>query len=138
MTTRKYQRSDKPALEAIFKRMAMPYELPDLDSNNFIARRVLVDEHGRPLMALGARVTTEMYMLMDPDWEETPGWKMVRFEQLHEAMRRELQEKGITDVHAWLPPEMARNFGRRLMRQFRWQQPLWTDFTRNIALPPLR
>lgn len=138
MTTRKYQRSDKPALEAIFKRMNMPYELPDLDSNNFIARRVLVDAEGRPLMALGARVTTEMYMLIDPDWDETPGWKMVRFEQMHEAMRRELLEKGITDTHAWLPDDKARNFGRRMMRQFGWSRPLWTDFTRDLALRPLR
>ncbi len=48
---------------------------------------------------------------------------------LHDSLSRELYEKGITDVHVWIPPKV-KTFARRLMRSFGWRAPLWTDLTR--------
>ncbi|HEY2496567.1 MAG TPA: hypothetical protein VGK24_05820 [Candidatus Angelobacter sp.] len=131
MIDRKYQKADKPAIEAMFSRQGFEYELPDFDSNNFLARRVLVDAYDRPVMAIGARLTTEGYMLHDPDWE-TPGWRLAGFEMLHRSMRVELREKGVQDIHIWLPPAIERSFGRRLMRDFHWSRPLWPNLVRMV------
>jgi hypothetical protein len=130
MHTRKYQKSDREELESIFRKQGLPYELPNLDSNNFIARRVLVDENGRPAQALAARLTTELYLLVDPDWD-TPGWRLEGIRMLGRSMQTELREKGITDAHLWLPPQ-KKSFERRLMKTFGFTRPEWANFVRMV------
>lgn len=130
MHTRKYEKSDRVALEEMFRKQGFAYELPNFDSNNFIARRVLTDA-GKPVQALAARVTTELYLLADPDWEG-PGMRLEAMKILGRSMQTELHEKGITDTHLWCPPEITKSFGRRLMRNFGFTRPEWTDFVKAV------
>jgi hypothetical protein len=116
-------------LEAIKEIARSQFDLPDLSGNNFLAKRVL--ESGQRIIAgAAARMTTEVFIWVDRAWE-SPRFRLEAFKFLHEQMRLELKEKGVEDVHAWVPPQIERAFGRRLM-QLGWQRPLWTDFVRSI------
>lgn len=130
MHTRKYEKTDRAALEEMFRKQGFAYEMPNFNSNNFIARRVLEDG-GRPVQALVARLTTELYLLADSEWE-APGFRLEGMKILGRSMQTELREKGITDAHLWCPPAIEKRFGRRLMRNFGFTRPEWTDFVKAV------
>ena len=71
------------------------------------------DAAGRPVCASLARITCEMYLVADPD-AGTPRERYARILALHDAGARDLLSRGFDDAHAWLPPPIARRFGRRL------------------------
>lgn len=131
MTERDVRPEDYPHLVELFQKQSFEYELPDFGEPQFIARKVIVDESGTPVMAVCARRTVELYLLGDPGWK-TPRWRYEALKLAHEAMRKELVRLGIQDVHAWLPPQVAKSFGRRLMNDFGWVRPLWTDFSAKV------
>jgi hypothetical protein len=81
--------------------------------------------------AILMRLTAEMFLLQDKSWE-TPGMRLEAFSQIHEASRRVAAAAGVSDVHAWLPPEIDASFGRRLMTEFGWKKQLWPCFSREI------
>jgi hypothetical protein len=64
-------------------------------------------------MASLARLRCEMYLLVDPV-AGTPRERHARVLALHEAGERDLLARGLEDAHAWLPPRIAKRFGRRL------------------------
>ena len=130
MRVRDFEPRDLAALRRIFEAQQFEYDFPE-DPSIFTSIRVLVDETDTPVMALAARPTVEMFMFMDPTWR-TPGWRSAAFTTLHEDMRQQLIQRGYTDVHAWLPPEIAKSFGRRLMRTFGWVKQLWPSYSRKL------
>ena len=106
------------------------FDLPDLGSSSLLAKRVV--ESGQQIIAgAAARVMVEALFWIDPQWE-SPRWRMEAFKLLHQEMRQELKDKGIAEAHAWLPPEIERPFGRRLI-QLGWQRPVWKGFFLEIA-----
>lgn len=122
------QPEDLQRIEAIFAAKGYNYELPSLNQN-MLARRVV--ESGNQIIAgAAARQTSEAFFWVDPTWE-TPRWRLEALKFIHEEMRVELKEKGITDVHCWIPPEIERAYSRRLLA-LGWQKQLWTDFVRSI------
>lgn len=126
MHGRKMTAADLETIKAIAR---AEFDLPDLSSNNMLAKRVV--ESGNQIIAgAAARMTTEVFIWVDREWE-SPRFRFEAFKFLHEQMRLELKEKGVVDVHSWVPPRLERAFGRRLM-QLGWQRPLWTDFVRQI------
>lgn len=129
MRVRDVAQKDLPRLRELFEQQGFEYELPDFADKDFLAKQAVVDDADRVVMMVAARRTVELYMLVDKDWE-TPGWRMQAFALLHAAMRKVLIRLGIADAHCWLPPAIAKSFGRRLMRQFGWSKPVWTDFWR--------
>ncbi len=110
---RTYKPSDLGALLRMFEAGNFDYELPDLDSGIFVSKTVLENGNGQVEMALLGRLTVEMYMLLDPT-VGTPRERWEKFLKLHEAVEREMRVNGIHDVHAWIPPKIAKSFGRRL------------------------
>lgn len=130
MITRKAEPRDFPVLQEIFRKQGFDYSLPDFGSTNIIAKRVLVDAHDVPVMGAIERVTTESFGFFDPGWE-TPGWRLAGFKILHASMQRELREKGITDTHCWIPPEIEKSFGRRL-KKFGWVKTIWPSYMRIV------
>lgn len=128
MKIRDYSPEDKSQIEALFQKQGFEYELPDFNERQFVVNKV-VEDNGRVIMAICARQTVELYMISDKEWE-TPRWRFEALRKIHEAMREALDSLGFRDAHCWLPPQIAKTFGKRLMRTFQWKQPLWTDFTR--------
>ncbi len=119
---------DAARLRELFELQGFDYELPDL--------RLLVSaqafDDGNIEQAVLARPTVELYFLGDPNWA-TALRRFHVLQDLHESVRRDLAGKGFTDAHVFLPPEKAKSFGRRLMRDFGWTRPLWTPLTRSTA-----
>ena len=51
---------------------------------------------------------------------------------LHEAGERDLLARGLDDAHAWLPPPIARRFGRRLESLGWVRDDAWTPYCRRL------
>lgn len=86
----------------------------------------------RIVMASLARLTCEIYLLADPD-AGTPRERYTRLLALHAAAERDLYARGLDDVHAWLPPPIARRFGRRLRRLGWVRDDAWTPYSKRLA-----
>ena len=115
------------------------YDFPDLANPLFLSKLVLEDDTGRAVMASLVRLTSEAYLLADPQTSK-PRERWQWLLALHEVARQDALRRGLDDVHCWLPPEIARSFGRRLLR-LGWRRPLWTCFAidlRSEIQPPSR
>jgi len=130
VTIREYTPADLAVLRRMHAAQGFDYAFPDLANPLFLSKRVLEDDAGRAVMASLVRLTSEVYLLADPQ-AGTPRDRWRWLLALHEAARREAFCRGLDDAHCWLPPQVARSFGRRLLR-LGWRQPLWTCFAREL------
>jgi hypothetical protein len=152
MKIRAYREGDVEALRRIHASQAFPYEFPDLSNPLFLTKLVLVneeqgsetvneDEDGSrlssrssgPVVAGAAllRVTAEAYLLLDPKMG-TPRERWNWLQGLQEATRQDALERGLEDVHAWLPPAIAKKFGRRLSRMGWVRDDAWTPYCNRL------
>jgi hypothetical protein len=124
MRIREYQESDIDALRAIHAAQGFEYALPDLGNPLFLTKLVLTDREATPTASpdesnnkvLGAallRLTAEAYLLFDPS-AGTPRERWQWLLALHAAAERDAWRRGLEDVHAWLPPSIAKKFGKRI------------------------
>jgi hypothetical protein len=111
-------------------------ELPDksgfLPGEAFAAMK-LVSDGERPVGAALARMTVEIYGFSDPEWG-TPAMRLEMLRVLHQAIAAEMKKQRIRTAHAWLPPQIAKSFGRRLKKLFRWNEPAadWRCLVKDI------
>ena len=129
MRVRAYTGADLEALRAMHAAQGFGYAFPDLGDPLFLVRSV-VEEEGRPRMAAFLRLTAEAYLLADPR-EGTPRRRWRWLLALHGAVRQEAAARGLADVQAFLPPRVARAFGRRL-RSLGWRRDPWACYTRQL------
>jgi hypothetical protein len=124
MRVREFAEGDLEALRRIHARQGFDYPFPDLRDPLFVTKLVMEDESrevaepGSQKGIAGAallRVTAEAYLLLDPELG-TARERWNRILTLHAATERDAWRRGLQDVHAWLPPEIAEKFGRRLTR----------------------
>jgi hypothetical protein len=85
----------------------------------------------RIAMAVLLRLTAEAYLLHDPA-AGTPRLRWQRFLALHEAARHSAASRGLDDIQAFLPPRLARAFGRRLAR-LGWRHDPWPCFSKPVT-----
>jgi hypothetical protein len=135
MRIRHYTPADLDALRRIHARQGFDYAFPDLADPIFISKLVVEDDDGRAVSASLARVTCEMYLLADPR-AGTPRERYARLLALHEVGRNDLLSRGLDDAHAWLPPSIARAFGRRLEALGWIRDDAWTPYCRRLREPP--
>lgn len=133
MITRAIQSSDIPRLKELWEQKGFKCGTPDFSA---LRGEVLVDDHGIVRMAIADRITAEAYMFIDRGKWESPGMKFMWFGRLHEAERRSLAQRGLTDVHSWVPP-CWRSFARKLGKFFGWVNSSgpdgsWTGLTRDL------
>jgi hypothetical protein len=131
MLVRPYTDADLAAVRAMHAAQGFDYELPDPASPLFLVRAV-VEDGGRPCMAALLRLTAEAYLLADPSAGGGPRQRWQWLLALHDATRQAAAAHGLADVQAFLPPRVARAFGRRL-EKIGWRRDPWTCYTR--ALP---
>jgi hypothetical protein len=152
MLIREYTPADLDALRRMHSSQGFAYPFPDLADPIFVSKLVLEDDTGRPAMASLARLTCEMFLLIDRGGEVAPAGapsfasaakagsclaqsaanpahqRWAQFLALHAAGERDLLARGLDDAHAWLPPPIARRFGRRL-ESLGWQRDdAWTPY----------
>jgi hypothetical protein len=164
MRIRDYTPGDLEALKHLHASQGFGYPLPDLDSPLFVTKLILEDEsttvpqnangngevasreavcpssppnksncEPRIVMAAFLRLTAEAYLLHDAS-AGTPRQRWQNLLALHEAACHDAAARGLDDVQAFLPPRVARAFGRRLSR-LGWRHDPWPCFSRVTALP---
>jgi hypothetical protein len=139
MQVREYKESDLAQLKSIHASQGFDYIFPDLNNPLFLTKLVLTDASGyseenrrrdalrgsgqagatdaneKILGAAFLRLTAEAYLLLDPKiGAPRDRWDSIL--ALHAATHRDAWQRGLEDVHAWLPPPIAKKFGRRLHR----------------------
>ena len=131
MLVREYQESDLAQLQAIHAAQGFDYKLPDLSNPLFVTKLVLAKDDAIVGAAL-LRLTAEAYLLLDPR-AGTPRQRWQWLLALHDATERDAWQRGLEDVHAWLPPPIAGKFGKRLAR-LGWQRDdVWTPYCKKLA-----
>jgi hypothetical protein len=88
-----------------------------------------------PARIVGAallRLTAEAYLLVDPR-AGTPRRRWESILALHDAAAQDAWRKGLADVHAWLPPRLAKRFGRRLESLGWVRDDLWTPYCKKLT-----
>jgi hypothetical protein len=156
MRIREYMAADFDELRGLHAAQGFGYPLPDLDSPLFVSKLVLEDdaqeisavasetmsasgtcadtgsraEKPKIAMAVLLRLTAEAYLLHDPA-AGTPRSRWQNFLALHDAARTSAAARGLDDVQAFLPPRVARAFGRRLTR-LGWTRDPWDCFSQRV------
>ncbi len=115
MQVREYKESDLAQVKAIHASQGFDYEFPDLSNPLFLTKLVLTDDDQKIVGAALLRLTAEAYLLLDPK-TGTPRERWQSLRALHAAAHCDAWQRGLEDVHAWLPPTIATKFGRRLQR----------------------
>jgi hypothetical protein len=135
---REYKPEDLEALRAIHARQGFEYALPDLNHPLFVTKLVVTgknsedDSEEKILGAALLRLTAEAYLLLDPQ-AGTPRERWQALLSLHAAAERDAWQRGLEDVHAWLPPGLAKRFGKRLERLGWLRDDRWTPYCRRLA-----
>ncbi len=159
---REYQSKDLDAVRAIHAAQGFAYPFPDLNNPLFVTKLVVAegdprhphchferraDEIGPESRNLsetekingsnkivGAallRLTAEAYLLLDPR-AGTPRERWNWLLALHAAAERDAWQRGLEDVHAWLPPGLEKKFGRRLERLGWVRDAAWTPYCKKL------
>jgi hypothetical protein len=128
---REYTPVDLDALRRMHARQGFDYAFPDLTDAIFVSKLVVEDDGGRAVMASLARLTCEMYLLADPGAGNSRE-RYAHLLALHAAGERDLVARGLDDAHAWLPPPIARRFGRRLEALGWVRDDAWTPYCRRL------
>lgn len=153
MRVREYAEGDLEALRKIHERQGFDYPFPDLREPLFVTKLVLEGEsekepeggEGERLREPGQgivgaallRVTAEAYLLLDPR-VGTPRERWNWLLALHEATERDAWRRGLEDVHAWLPPEIAAKFGQRLTKLGWIRDDRFTPYCKRLRSDPVR
>lgn len=133
MRIREYTEADLDPLRRIHARQGFDYAFPDLRDPIFVSKLVLEDDAGKVVMASLARLTCEMCLFLDRDASENssagnPQERYARLLALHQAGEQDLLARGLDDAHAWLPPPIAKRFGRRLAALGWVRDDKWTPY----------
>ena len=136
MHIREYTAADLESLRQLHSAQGMPYQFPDLTNPLFLTKLVIErdspDTDSREVVgAILLRLTSEAYFLLDPS-AGTPRDRWQALLTLHEAARTDAARRGLDDAHAWLPPQVANAFGRRLSRLGWFREP-WPSFSRSTG-----
>jgi hypothetical protein len=154
MLVREYKECDLAALRAIHAAQGFDYALPDLGNPLFVTKLILEDEAAAnsadapkrnencqqgtdATKIVGAallRLTAEAYLLLDPR-AGTPRERWQWLLGLHAAAERDAWQRGLEDVHAWLPPAIAKKFGKRISRLGWNRDDSWTPYCRKLSAP---
>jgi hypothetical protein len=146
MYIREYTAADLESLRRLHSAQGMPYQFADLTNPLFLTKLVIErdspdadsrEARDTPIAdreivgAILLRLTSEAYFLLDPR-AGSPRDRWQALLTLHEAARSDAARRGLDDAHAWLPPQVANAFGRRLSRLGWFREP-WQSFSRTTS-----
>ena len=96
------------------------------------ANGLATPSHEKILGAALLRLTAEAYLLLDPR-AGTPRERWQWLLALHAAAERDAWQRGLEDVHAWLPPPIAQKFGKRIARLGWLRDDVWTPYCKKLS-----
>jgi hypothetical protein len=149
MRIRDYHENDLESLRAIHAAQGFAYALPDLNNPLFLTKLILTEDRSANAVSaetseasaetrnnkiVGAaflRLTAEAYLLLDPQ-SGTPTQRWQWLLALHAAAERDAWHRGLEDVHAWLPPPIAKKFGKRITRLGWVRDDAWAPYCKKL------
>jgi len=137
-----YHENDLESLRVIHAAQGFAYALPNLNNPLFLTRLILTEDRSTNAISadtpkdkiVGAaflRLTAEAYLLLDPQ-AGTPAQRWQWLLALHAAAERDAWRRGLEDVHAWLPPPIAKKFGKRITRLGWVRDDAWTPYCKKL------
>ena len=126
MITRPIAAEDVPAVENLIAASNLPY--PSLSSPLIECVQVVTDDSGKIVAAFIAERLVQGYLLM-ADME--PHAKLHAIRMLHGDVPNILKAKCYDSIEAYIPPQLAARFGRRLERSFKWTQN-WRSWNKSF------
>ena len=115
MFIRALQPGDIPKIEAIYKQSSLKYDIPMLDSTMIDDALVMVGDDDEPHALMMTEKVTEIYLVLDKDWE-TPAFRAVAVSELGKTIRQRWEEKGYRSSYAFLGNDIPRGYDRRLFQ----------------------
>ena len=119
--------ADTVAKDAALKGGATQDEVPVAPDNSGFPK----EGNSRLVGAALLRLTAEAYLLLDPS-AGTPRQRWQWLLALHNAAERDAWQRGLEDVHAWLPPPIAQRFGKRIERLGWRRDDSWTPYCKHL------
>lgn len=130
---REYEERDCAVLQRIHAESGFGYAFPNLNDPLFVSKLILTNADGRLAMASLARLTCEAYLLVDrADDRFTARERYEGLLEMQRAGEADLVRKGLEDAHAWLPPSIARRFGRRIETLGWVRDDAWTPYCKRL------
>ena len=125
MKVRSLNPKDVPILEQMAARSGYPY--PKTDAANVEMVLVVADDEDRPLMAVAIERIVQAYL-----WKSQMDPVSARrgIDLLLAHGREMLLRRGYSEINAFLPPELAAKFGKRLQKTYDFQQNWLSYFLR--------
>jgi len=122
MTIRQAVPEDYDQILEIYQKLGFDYNLPGFESFEDI--QIICDESGKIQMCLAAKKEISYYLLMDPECNLNPFNKWEYLKMIINNSFETLKKKGFNMVFCWVPPELEKSFGKRLMKlggkKFTW------------------
>ncbi len=115
---RKYRQSDLARIQELHRRQGFEFDFPDLSDPVFAVSSVVED--GEAQMAAFLKITAESYLFVNPEYAD-PLARWQTLLRVHEDVKRQATDLGLSEVTCWLPPNLSRAFQRRL-RKLGWQE----------------
>ena len=132
MQTRFYRPDDLSQIERLYQAQGFAFEMPDFSGDPLWHIKLVGEQDGKIVNAAFAHLTAEVYGFFDQK-AGTPRERYRNFLALHEAgCEIAYRTGGLSDLHAWLPPQIEKSFGRRLMK-LGWKRPLWTCYAKDLG-----
>jgi hypothetical protein len=127
---REFQISDVERTREIHVANGLPDNcFPDLADPLFVVK-LAVEYEGKPVMASFLKGQSELFLVVD----HTAGTPEQRWEWLQDMtveMKRKAWELGLDQMSAWIPPEIADSFEKRLI-ELGFTESKWRCFTCNL------
>lgn len=118
---------DEPRLKQMAADQGFDFILPTLDQ---ISLGTIVEVDRKVEMALLLRPTVEAYLLLDKE-NHSKRDRIGKLLAIHKELIGPAKEGGLTDVHAWLPPEIEKRFGALLLHMG-WRKSEWPCYFAEI------
>jgi hypothetical protein len=117
--------------QALFDMHEGAFEIPTRMEEAVVAED---ETTGKVVAIQGCRATREAYIWIDHDWK-TPKLRWRVFEEMHEALRAELERRGIADVHIFVEATKSgghSGFAKRLMKRLGYEPAVWKAYSRKV------
>ena len=132
MIVRPFQEGDLRLIRAWHEASGFDYPLPNL-SSPLMALLGIAESEGEVVAAAGIKLVGEAYYWQNPDAREFAKGRAIF--QLHRALHTNARKQlGLDQCQAWLPPQIAEQFGSVLGETFGWtkNESEWPLFVKNL------
>jgi hypothetical protein len=135
---RDFTLSDLPNAVEVFQQNGLPANcFPPLyidvngvlEENKLFVEKQIMMQDGEPVMSCFLKITAEIYLVLDHT-KGTPEERLEWLTEMRDEMAVRAATKGLDQVTCWIPPDLEKSFGPRLVDL--GFQKSWQSYTFNL------